>query len=74
VEASLLTSSGGALGAGLGVLGSHLIQYLAGWPTALSPWMLVLALLTALAVGIGFGSYPAWHAAQVDPMQALREE
>jgi putative ABC transport system permease protein len=74
VESSLLTSSGGVLGASLGMLGSHLIQRLAGWPTALSPLMLALALLTALAVGIGFGFYPAWQAAQVDPMQALREE
>ena len=74
VEASLLTSTGGVAGALAGVAGAALIQALAGWPTALSPVMLAFALLTALFVGIGFGFYPAWHAAQLDPMEALRHE
>jgi putative ABC transport system permease protein len=74
VESSLLTATGGVLGATLGVVGSALIQRLAGWPTALSPLMLLLALVTAVAVGIGFGLYPAWHAARLEPMEALRHE
>ena len=73
-ESSLLTASGGVLGALLGAAGAALIQRLAGWPTALSPSMLMLALLTAIAVGIGFGSYPAWLAARLAPMEALRHE
>jgi putative ABC transport system permease protein len=74
VESSLLTSAGGLIGLGLGVAGSVAIQQLAGWPTALSPVMLPAALLTALAVGIGFGFYPAWRAAHLEPMEALRHE
>jgi putative ABC transport system permease protein len=74
VESSLLTSIGGLVGAVLGVAGSFLIQQLAGWPTALSPVMLALALVAALAVGIGFGIYPAWHAANLEPLEALRHE
>ena len=73
-ESSLLTAAGGVLGALLGLLGALLIQGLAGWPTALSPLMLLLALLTALAVGIGFGFYPALEAARLQPMEALRRE
>jgi putative ABC transport system permease protein len=73
-ESSLLTAAGGVLGAFLGVLGAGLIQRLAGWPTALSPLMLLAALLTAVAVGVGFGSYPAWLAARLAPMDALRHE
>jgi putative ABC transport system permease protein len=73
-ESSLLTAAGGVLGALLGLVGSLLIQRLAGWPTALSPGMLLLSLLTALAVGIGFGFYPAWEAAHLQPMEALRSE
>ncbi|PYQ20212.1 MAG: hypothetical protein DMF81_19355 [Acidobacteria bacterium] len=73
-ESSLLTAAGGVLGALLGTAGAGLIQRLAGWPTALSPLMLLLALLTALAVGVGFGSYPAWLAARLAPMDALRHE
>jgi putative ABC transport system permease protein len=74
VESSLLTSAGGVLGAVLGVVGSIAIQSLAGWPTALSPGMLLAGLLVAFAVGIGFGFYPAWHAAHLEPMDALRSE
>ena len=73
-ESSLLTSAGGAFGALLGMLGSVLIQRLAEWPTALAPLSLLLALLMALLVGIGFGFYPAWHAARLEPMDALRHE
>lgn len=74
VESSLLTTAGGVIGLILGVAGSAVIQRLAGWPTALSLLMLPAALLTALAVGIGFGLYPAWRAAHLQPMEALRHE
>jgi putative ABC transport system permease protein len=74
VESSLLTAAGGLIGLGLGVAGSAVIQRLAGWPTALSPVMVPAALITALAVGVGFGFYPAWRAAQLEPMEALRHE
>ena len=58
----------------VGVAGSIAIQALAGWPTALSPGMLLAGLLLALSVGIGFGFYPAWRAAHLEPMEALRHE
>jgi putative ABC transport system permease protein len=74
VESSLLTLTGGLLGSLLGLAGSLLIQGFAGWPTAIHPLMLVVALLVALAVGIGFGFYPAWFASQLEPMTALRRE
>jgi putative ABC transport system permease protein len=74
VESSLLTLAGGVLGSLLGLGGSLLIQGLAGWPTATHPLMLLVALLVALVVGIGFGFYPAWHASRLEPMTALRRE
>jgi len=74
VESSLLTVAGGLLGSVLGMVGATLIQVFAGWPTAVHPLMLVAALAVALAVGIGFGFYPAWHAAGLDPVEALRQE
>jgi putative ABC transport system permease protein len=73
-ESSLLTTFGGVLGSALGLAGSFLIQRFAGWPTAVNPLMLFIALVVALGVGIGFGFYPAWHAGQLEPMEALRRE
>jgi putative ABC transport system permease protein len=73
-EAALLTTSGGLAGIVLGLLGSGLIQRFAGWSTAVSPVMLMAALATALLVGIGFGFYPAWRAAHLEPMEALRQQ
>jgi putative ABC transport system permease protein len=74
VESSILTFTGGVLGSALGLVGAVLIQAFAGWPTAVHPLMLVAALVVALSVGIGFGLYPAWHAAGLDPVEALRRE
>jgi putative ABC transport system permease protein len=74
VESSLLTLTGGALGSVLGLGGSLLIQGFAGWPTATHPVMLLVALVVALLIGVGFGLYPAWHASQLEPMTALRRE
>jgi putative ABC transport system permease protein len=74
VESSLLTATGGILGTLLGMAGSFAIQALAGWPTALSLEMLATGLVTATAVGLGFGFYPAWEAAHLEPMDALRRD
>jgi putative ABC transport system permease protein len=74
VESSLLTSVGGLLGSALGLVGAALIQAFAGWPTAVHPLMLAVALVVALGTGIGFGLYPAWHAAGLDPVEALRRD
>jgi putative ABC transport system permease protein len=74
VESSLLTVTGGLFGSVLGLVGALLIQGFAGWPTAVHPLMLAVALVVALAIGIGFGFYPAWHAAGLDPVEALRRE
>ena len=73
-ESLLMTGAGGLLGSLLGVIGSIVIQRWADWPTALSPLMLVAALLVAFGVGVGFGSYPAHLAAQLEPAEALRRE
>ena len=74
VECALLTTAGGVAGTALGLVGSLAIQRFAAWPTALSPLMLAVALLMALLTGVGFGFYPAWRAAHLEPMEALRHE
>ncbi len=74
VESSLLTTAGGFLGAVLGIAGAVVIHRFAGWPTAVAPALLLVALVMAVLVGVGFGFYPAWHASRLEPMEALRRE
>ncbi len=74
LEAVTLSCLGGAIGIGLGVVSSQMISVGAGWPVQISPASIVLAVVFAASVGIGFGFYPAWKAAHLDPIDALRYE
>ncbi|MDY0292249.1 MAG: ABC transporter permease [Desulfuromonadaceae bacterium] len=73
-ETLVLSSCGGALGIGLGLLLPWLITRFSGLETLVSMSSLVLALLISMGVGIGFGLYPALRAARLDPIEALRHE
>ncbi|HET7632533.1 MAG TPA: ABC transporter permease [Gemmatimonadaceae bacterium] len=74
VEAIVMSIIGGALGVGLGYVGSSIIEHTMGWHTAIAPAMVALAIGFSAAVGIFFGYYPARKAAALDPIQALRYE
>jgi len=74
LEAVVLSSIGGIVGAVLGVVGAKLVSALADWPTIVPPDAVLMAVLFSAAVGIFFGFYPARKAARLDPIQALRYE
>ncbi|CAI9419594.1 ABC transporter permease [Nocardioides sp. T2.26MG-1] len=74
VEASVLGLAGGVLGVGLGVLGAQVLPGLIDQPVAVSVVATLGAIGTALALGIGFGVYPASRAARLTPIDALRSE
>ena len=74
VEASLLGLAGGIAGLAVGVLGAWLLPPLIDQPVTLSLLAAAGALATALALGIGFGVYPASRAARLTPIDALRSE
>jgi putative ABC transport system permease protein len=74
VEAVVLALAGGLLGILLGVAGSAVIASLAKWPTQITPTSVLGAFVSAAAVGIFFGYYPARKAARLDPIDALRHE
>lgn len=73
-ETIFLTSIGGATGVALGVIIASLVTYYAGMPTAFSIWFILLALLISAVIGVLFGTYPAWKAAQQNPIDVLRSE
>lgn len=65
---------GALIGIGLGLLGGLAISILIGVKPQI-PWLLVLlAVAVCLLIGVVFGSYPAWKASRLDPIDALRYE
>ncbi len=73
-ESVILTLSGGVLGIITGICSVWIITKLVGWITAITVWSLVLPLIMSIFVGIFFGLYPAYKAAEMDPIIALRDE
>jgi ABC-type lipoprotein release transport system permease subunit len=74
VEAITLAALGGVVGLVLGSLGLFGAEYGLNWATAISPTMLLLAVLMAAATGMIFGYGPAKRAANLDPVVALKSE
>jgi ABC-type antimicrobial peptide transport system permease subunit len=73
-EAMMLATVGGLLGILLGTAGLTTLSHTLHWATAMSPTMLVLALLMAAITGVAFGYAPARRGAMLDPVVALRSE
>ncbi len=74
VEASVLGLTGGALGAGLGIIGAIFLPSAVGDPITISAWAVAGAVVVAMAIGVIFGVYPASRAAHLAPIDALRSE
>src|SRR5215471_2049713 len=74
IEAVTLSAVGGVLGVVFGAGLSLLMKYGAHMSAQLSIFWVVTALVLCAAIGVGFGIYPAWKAARLDPVEALRYE
>jgi putative ABC transport system permease protein len=74
IETVVLSMAGGLVGLGIGVLIPLLITHFSHMPTVVTLRGILLPLVISMAIGILFGLYPAMHAAQVDPIVALRHE
>ena len=73
-EAIVLCLLGGVLGIAVGRFGSFAVRILMNWPTEFSLPAIVAAVVVAVGTGVAFGYYPAWKAAHLDPIEALRYE
>ena len=74
VEAAVLSTIGGGLGALIGLGGSAAAARLGHFPFTISIPTIALSLAFSAAIGIGFGFYPARKAAHLDPILALHAE
>jgi putative ABC transport system permease protein len=74
IEAVLLSVLGGAAGVAIGLFGARAIANNLHWPTHISTTAIWIAFGVSAAIGITFGYYPAFRAARLDPIEALRIE
>jgi putative ABC transport system permease protein len=73
-EAIVLCEIGGIIGVVLGIVGGNLTAFAFDFPPVFPIDWAVIGLLITSFVGIVFGVYPAWKAANLDPIESLRYE
>ena len=74
VETVVLSVGGGLLGIGLGLTIPKVVEYYTDMEPVVTPAAPTLAFCISVGVGLLFGLYPAWRAANMDPVEALRHE
>jgi putative ABC transport system permease protein len=74
IEAVTLSAIGGVIGVIFGSGLTLLLRYGLSVPAVLSVFWIIAALIMCALIGIVFGVYPAWKAARLDPVEALRYE
>tara|TARA_B000000460_G_scaffold56506_1_gene37587 strand:- start:76 stop:1329 length:1254 start_codon:yes stop_codon:yes gene_type:complete len=72
MEAVFLSEFGGIAGIILGVAGGNIVSFIFNIPTVIPIDWAFIGLFVCSIIGIGFGIYPAWRAANLDPIESLR--
>ncbi|HNO78495.1 MAG TPA: ABC transporter permease [Phycisphaerae bacterium] len=75
VETAVISMAGGLLGIILGYAGAYAIAHIYAWGNPIVKfWSIGLSFGLSVMIGIFFGMYPAMKAAQLDPIEALRNQ
>tara|TARA_B100000519_G_scaffold20832_1_gene14847 strand:+ start:138 stop:1382 length:1245 start_codon:yes stop_codon:yes gene_type:complete len=74
MEAVFLSEFGGIVGIIMGIVGGNMVAIIFNIPAVIPIDWAAIGLVVCSAIGIGFGIYPAWRAAQLDPIESLRFE
>ena len=74
IEAVFISLSGGIIGTLIGLALPISVRIFTSYSIPISPWSVVIALVTSTAIGVIFGTLPANRAAQMDPVESLKYE
>jgi len=74
MEAIVLCEFGGAIGVVFGIIGGNATAFFLKKPAVIPVDWVLIGLGICSLVGVIFGTYPAWKAANLDPIDSLRYE